>query len=100
MLSLAGGGGLGCGIVFLMEFLNLSVIRRSDQIENVLGLNILTTIPPLEEPGQKMKQMINHVVFACCCCYAALFLGVFGVVYLKGLDRTAAFIKPYLGLIN
>ena len=96
LMSIALGGGLGGGIVFLMEIFNLSVIRRDEQIEKKLGLNILATIPPLEKPKDRRNQRIKNVVFAGCCFYSVLFLGFFMILNTKGLDRTINFIKMHL----
>nr|WP_319491270.1 GNVR domain-containing protein [uncultured Desulfobacter sp.] len=98
LLSIAGGLGLGGGILFLKELLNFSVIQRDDQIETELGLPILASIPPLEKPGGKKKQKIEWGLFICCCGYAAVFLTFFAILNHKGLDRTIDFIKTTLNL--
>lgn len=96
LLSIALGGGVGGGIIFLMEVFNISVIRRDEQIEKVLGLNILATIPPLERPGGLYRQRMKNIIFAGCCTYAVIFLGFFIILNIKGIDRTINFIKMQL----
>lgn len=96
LMSIALGAGLGGGIVFLMEILNISVIRRNEQVENSLGLNILASIPPLERPGDRMRQRVKNILFAGCCVYSAVFLAFFMILNVKGLDRTTNFIKMHL----
>ena len=98
LLSVAGGLGLGGGVLFLKELLSFSVIRRDDQIETGLGLPILASIPPLEKPGAKTKQKIEWIMFICCCSYSAMFLAFFAILNQKGLDRTINFIKTTLNL--
>lgn len=98
LLSVAGGLGLGGGVLFLKELLSFSVIRRDDQIETGLGLPILASIPPLEKPGAKTKQKIEWIMFICCCGYSAMFLAFFAILNQKGLDRTLNFIKTTLNL--
>ena len=98
LLSVAGGLGLGGGVLFLKELLTFSVIRRDDQIETGLGLPILASIPPLQKPGAKTKQKIEWVMFICCCSYSAVFLAFFAILNQKGLDRTINFIKTTLNL--
>ncbi|WP_242637348.1 GNVR domain-containing protein [Desulfobacter hydrogenophilus] len=98
LLSIAGGLGLGGGVLFLKELLNFSVIRRDDQVETQLGLPILASIPPLEKPGDRTKQKVEWVVFICCCSYSAVFLAFFATLNQKGLDRTITFIKTTLNL--
>ncbi len=96
LLSIAGGAGVGGAIVFLLEMLNISVIRRDEQIEKGLGLNILAVIPPLEKPSDKVRTRIKTLVFTGCCIYAAVFLGFFIILNQKGLDRTLNFIKMHI----
>jgi polysaccharide chain length determinant protein (PEP-CTERM system associated) len=98
LLSVAGGLGLGGGVLFLKELLSFSVIRRDDQIETELGLPILASIPPLEKPGAKTKQKIEWIMFICCCSYSAMFLAFFAILNQKGLDRTINLIKTTLNL--
>lgn len=98
LLSVAGGLGLGGGVLFLKELLSFSVIRRDDQIETELGLPILASIPPLQKPDARTKQKIEWIMFICCCSYSAVFLAFFAILNQKGLDRTINFIKTTLNL--
>ena len=98
LLSIAGGLGLGGGVLFLKELLTFSVIRRDDQIDTQLELPILASIPPLEKPGSRTKQKVEWVMFICCCSYSAVFLVFFAILNHKGLDRTINFIKTTLNL--
>lgn len=96
LFSVAVGLGIGGGIVILREFIELSIIRREDQIEQGLGLTILASIPPLEKPSDKIRQKIQMAAFIGCSLYAGLFLAFFAVLNAKGLDRTLNFIKTNL----
>ena len=98
LMSVAGGLGIGAGIIFLKEFINFSVIQRDDQIEALLDLPILASIPSLEKPGDRMKKRVERAMFACCCCYGGVFLAFFAILNHKGLDRTINFIKTTLNL--
>jgi polysaccharide chain length determinant protein (PEP-CTERM system associated) len=98
LLSIAGGLGVGGGVLFLKELLSFSVIRRDDQIETELGLPILASIPPLEKPGSRAKQKFEWIMFICCCSYSAIFLVFFAILNQKGLDRTINSIKAILNL--
>ncbi|HAR34653.1 MAG TPA: protein GumC [Desulfobacter sp.] len=98
LLSIAGGLGLGGGVLFLKELLTFSVIRRDDQIDTLIGLPILASIPPLEKPNGRTKKKIEWVMFICCCSYSAVFLAFFAILNHKGLDRTMNFIKTTLNL--
>jgi len=98
ILSVVIGLGAGGGIIFIKELIGFSVIRRDQQIEEKLGLNILTSIPPLRNSSDRLKQRIKSVVFVGCCAYATMFLVFFAILNTKGLDRTVSLIKMYINV--
>lgn len=97
LLSLAAGFGIGGGAIFLLEIFDTS-IRRDEQIENELGLNIIASIPPIKINVNKLKNTMAMSLFICCTIYAALFLSFFAILNYKGLDRTVNFIKTYINI--
>nr|WP_320193825.1 Wzz/FepE/Etk N-terminal domain-containing protein [uncultured Desulfobacter sp.] len=98
LISVALGLGIGGGILFLKEFINLSVIRWDDQIEKNLRLNILASIPPLENPDDGKKRKLEWLLFVGFCSYAIIFFAFFAVLYSQGLDRTVSYIKMTLNV--
>ena len=98
LISVAVGLGLGGGIIFLKEVVNYSVIRQDRQIEGTLGLSIMGSIPPLENPNDKLKRRVEGIIFLSCCFYATLFFGFFFILNHKGLDRTINFLKTYINV--
>ncbi len=95
MLSLALGFGLGGGTAFLLEFLN-PTLRRDEQIEIEIGLPILASIPPLEQPGAGKKKWFEFIVFAILCIYAIAILTLFVFFYLEGINKTLNFIQTII----
>ncbi|MBC8441403.1 MAG: protein GumC [Deltaproteobacteria bacterium] len=95
MLSLAIGFGLGGGAIFLLEFLN-PTLRREEQIETEIGLPILASIPPLEQPGTGRKKWIGFIAFAIVCIYAIAIFLLFYFFYLKGINKTLNFIQTII----
>ncbi len=97
MFSIAIGLGIGGGIIFLLEFLN-PVIRSEDEIETEIGLPILASIPPLAQPGDKMKKRLGVAAFAIVTLYAATVLLFFVFLNLKGIDKTLNFVQTYINI--
>ena len=95
MLSLAIGLGLGGGTAFLLEFLN-PTLRRDEQIETEIGLPILASIPPLEQPGAEKKKWIGLIAFVVVSIYALTIFSAFSFFYLKGINKTLDFIKTII----
>ena len=97
LISLALGLGLGGGLIFLLEFFN-QVIRSEDQIETEIGLSILTSIPPLSQPGDTMKKGIELAGFCILTFYASAIFIFFALLNSKGIDRTLNFFKTHLNI--
>ena len=97
MFSIAIGLGIGGGIIFLLEFLN-PVIRSEDEIETEIGLPILASIPPLAQPGDKMKKSLGLAAFSLVSFYAATILILFLFLNLKGINRTLSLIQTYINI--
>ena len=95
MLSLAIGLGLGGGTAFLLEFLN-PTLRRDEQIETEIGLPILASIPPLEQPGAEKKKWIGLIAFVVVSIYALTIFSAFSFFYLKGINKTLDFIQTII----
>ncbi len=91
LLSVASGLAIGGGVLVIKEIINFSVIRRDDQIENRLGLNVLAVIPVLKNSKDIFRQRIKLMFFVLCCLYASAFLIFFVILNQKGIDRTIRF---------
>ncbi|WP_321495909.1 GNVR domain-containing protein [uncultured Desulfobacter sp.] len=98
LLSVAGGFGFGGVLLLIKEWLNFSVIHRNDQIETVLGLTILASIPLLEKTGDRRKKGFEWIIFICFCCYSALFIIFFSILNHNGIDRAVNFLKTTFNL--
>jgi len=95
LFSMAGGMGVAGGIIFLLEFLN-PPIRREDVIEKELGLTILASIPPLEQPGLWLKKRFEIAAFLVLTLYLGMLGSVFALFNLVGVVRTLDFIGKFV----
>ena len=86
-LTLAGGLGLGFGIVFLLEYFDTS-IRRKEDMEVELGIPLLATIPKIYHPRDiRLKRIKSLLTVASLIIAFALFAG-FGVLVFNGVEQT------------
>ncbi len=85
VFSMAAGLGVGGGIIFLLVFLDGS-IRRDEDIEELLGLNILAIIPPLKTRRDQLHNRLEVVCFIVVSGCLLLLLVGFVLLNLKGLD--------------
>lgn len=82
LLAIAAGFGSGLGMVFLLDNLDSS-IRSPQQLEN-LGLQILATIPSIENPGRsKRRRWLDAVVYLFGLTYFSGFIALLAWEFLK-----------------
>ena len=88
LITVAVALGLGCGVVFLLDFLDSS-IRRVDELEENFGLPVLATVPRIFSSRDRSLNRLNRyattfsviIAFTLTAGFAALcFLGVEPVV--------------------
>lgn len=85
MLSTAAGLGVGCGLIFLLEFFNTS-FRRLEDIESYLGLSVLATVPMISHPKDKKKQKLNQILSAVSITILFVLFAGFAMLMLKAVD--------------
>jgi len=97
IMIIAAGLGLGGGIIFLLEYLDTS-LRKPEEIEEMVGLPVLCTVPRLMHPKDRLKKRLNAV-------FSLLFVGVslvlfagFTVLTFKGVDKTLDFVRRFVNI--
>jgi len=86
LIVTAAGLGLGCGIVYLLEFMDTS-FRRSADIEAYLGISVIAEVPSIKFPEDLKRdriQMSATILFLFISC--ALFISFFAVT-LIGVEK-------------
>lgn len=96
VFSIIVGLGASGGIIFLLEMFDVS-IRRDEDIEDKLGLAILTSIPPLKDPKSQFKKHLEMVFLSLTATYAFVMLVSFVILNEKGIDRVVNFTKSIIG---
>jgi polysaccharide chain length determinant protein (PEP-CTERM system associated) len=80
------GLGLGCGTVYLLEYMDTS-FRHSDDIESYLGISVIAEVPSIKFPEDLRKDRFHLIatmvslVFSC-----VLFIGFFAIT-LIGVEK-------------
>lgn len=93
-ICLAGGLGLGAGLIFLIDFFDTS-IRSSDDLE-AIGIPAMATIPKIYRVRDRTLKGVNWAAsFVFAMIGICLFSG-FAVMALKGVDETMSVIKRFL----
>jgi len=85
LLFIAAGLGIGCGIVFLLEYLDTS-FRRTEDIESFLELPVLAAIPVVLHPKDIRKQRFNQVLSIFFAIVSFVLLAGFTFISLTGFD--------------
>ncbi len=97
LLFVAAGLGIGGGIIFLFEYFDNS-FRSPDEVESVLELQVLGTVPPLLSIKQRRWKMVNIVFSASFSMIALCLLSVFALLTLKGVDQTLELIRKFISI--
>ncbi len=96
-LFVAAGLGIGGGIIFMFEYFDNS-FRSPDEVESILDLSVLGTVPPLFSIQQRRWKMVNIVFSASFSMVAFCLLSVFALMTLKGVDQTLELFKKIISI--
>ena len=97
MLTLAAGFGLGCGLAFLLEFLDSSY-RRPEKVEEDFDIPVIATIPAIYPLKAVYKKRIE---MGLCSLFALLILaliGAFSLATLGGNDQAFDIVKKIVSI--
>jgi len=92
LLAIAAGIAIGCGIIYLLEFLDSS-FRNGKDIETFLGLSVIATVPVLNNPEIDRKHKLNNIFSILSILLCFFLLGVLALVTFYGVEQTIEVIK-------
>lgn len=95
MMTVALGLGSGCGLVFLMDFLNTS-FKRPGELKSKLGLEVLAAIPSIHGKKHRVWNRLNWAFTIIAVLFTLSLLSFFGLMTVKGVDQTLSLITPYI----
>ena len=92
LLAIAAGIAIGCGIIYLLEFLDSSFRDRKD-VETFLGLSVIATVPVLNNPKIDRKHKLNNIFSILSILLSFFLLGGLALLTLYGVEQTIEVIK-------
>jgi polysaccharide chain length determinant protein (PEP-CTERM system associated) len=97
ILLVAAGFGIGGGLIFLLEYLDTS-FRSTEDIESLLGVPVLATIPIIYQKKDKVKQnFFNFLSVFIITLSIFLFTG-FALLTFNGVDETMELVGRFIVL--
>jgi polysaccharide chain length determinant protein (PEP-CTERM system associated) len=94
-MSSAAGLGVGFGIIFLLDLLN-ATFRRPEEIESILGIRVLATIPRIHNAREKLMRRLNMGLTAVGLALASALLACFGMLAFKGIQPTMEVARRFI----
>ncbi len=97
MLTMAVGFGLGCGLAFLLEFLDSSY-RRPEKVEEDFKIPVIATIPAIYTVKTVFKKRIDMGLCSLFALIILVLIGTFSFLTLWGGDQAMDMFKNYVSL--
>lgn len=94
--SVAIGLGIGGALIFLLAYFDQAV-RRPEEVEKLVGVPTLVSIPSIIRPAERRRRRWHAVASLCGVGLCVMLCGAFGILTLKGVDRTVNFVSQLLG---
>ena len=97
MLTMAVGFGLGCGLAFLLEFLDSSY-RRPEKVEEDFKIPVIATIPAIYTVKTVFKKRIDMGLCSLFTLIILVLIGAFSFLTFWGGDQAMDMFKNYVSL--
>lgn len=95
--AVAGGLGLGAGVVLLLAFFDQTV-RRPDDFQGLIDAPLMAAIPSIVKPEERRQSRRKLVVSLCGVAVCLGLCGAFGILVVKGVDPTVHFVRNLLSI--
>jgi len=95
LFTMAAGLGIGCGLIFLLEFLDNS-FRRTEDIESHLELPVLATVPQIKHPEIILREKIHKVITGCSIGLSFILFVQFAIIVLKGPEQIVELVRKII----
>jgi capsular polysaccharide biosynthesis protein len=97
MLTMGIGFGFGCGLAYLLEFLDSSY-RKPEKVEEDFNIPVIATIPAIYSPKAIFKKRIEMGMCGFFALIILMLIGAFSFVTLGGTDQALDIVKQYVSL--
>jgi uncharacterized protein involved in exopolysaccharide biosynthesis len=95
LLTVVAGLGFGCGLIYLLDFMDSSV-RRPEAFESKLGIPVMATIPRIYHRRDILRRRFNRLATAGSLLLAVCLLSGFAVLIFNGVEQTLATVRRYV----
>ena len=97
LMTMGIGFGLGCGLAYLLEFLD-STYRRPDKVEEDFNIPVIATIPAIHSPKAIYKKRIEMGMCGFFAIIILMLIGAFSLITLGANDQALDIVKQYISL--
>jgi hypothetical protein len=99
MIVVAAGLGVGCGLIYLLDYLDTS-LKRPERFESDLGVAVLATVPKIYQKKDLRIRRLNQVLTAVSILVAACLLAGLVVLVFHGVEPTMQIVRPYIASLK
>ena len=96
MITIVAGLGLGAGLIFLIEKLDVSV-RRLDKLEEEIGLPVLTMVPRIFTSQDRKRHRMVLAATTVSIVVALALAGTFAILAFHGVEPTLELLGYHTG---
>jgi polysaccharide chain length determinant protein (PEP-CTERM system associated) len=97
LITIALGLGLGGGLIFLVDYFDSS-FQRSEDVEKILGINVLATIPRIYQAKDFRRKKMRKVMTAFSLFVTVCLLGSFAVLVFVGPEPALELVKGFVNV--
>ena len=95
MICVIAGLGIGCGLIFILEFFDSSV-KKPENVPAKLGIPLLVTMPSVKRPGDVIKSRVNNGLSILAALICMALLALFAAVSVLGMPGPTEIVKKIL----
>jgi hypothetical protein len=95
LFALAGGLGVGCGLIFLLEYFDTSFSSPED-IEPFLGIPVFATLPVIYHPEELRKQKVDKFLSILFIAISVVLFSGFAILTFKGVEQTKELVSRFI----
>jgi hypothetical protein len=98
LIFTAAGLGIGCGLIFMIDYLDTS-LRQPEEYETELEIPVIATIPRVSHSKDVRRARFNLAFSVFSVMIAGvLFAGFAVLTVIKGVDPTLAFVRRFISI--
>ena len=97
MMMIILGLGIGGGIIFLLEFFKSS-FKQPQDVENMLGLNVLAMVPPIRQRNYIWRQRLNIALTVLFGMFTASLVAGYACLSFLGIEESLSIARKFISI--